>query len=87
MNNYATIEDRVVEVSTYIINTEATVRQAAEIFGISKSTVHNDVSERIKNISPSLASEVRVVLDINKEERHYRGGMATKNKYLNKRGN
>jgi len=86
MNYSNDIETRVVDVAQYIIDNKATVRDAAYIFGVSKSTVHNDVSERIKNISPALASEVRVVLDINKEERHYRGGRATKNKRMNKGG-
>lgn len=75
------IEKRTIDEAQYIIDNLTTIRDAAPIFGVSKSTVHNDVSERIKNISPSLASEVRVVLDKNKKERYYRGGMATKNKY------
>ena len=58
-----------------------TVRGAAKKFGISKSTVHKDVSERLKKINPSLAKEVRIILDENKAERHIRGGMATKLKY------
>ncbi|MCM1273552.1 MAG: sporulation transcriptional regulator SpoIIID, partial [Clostridium sp.] len=61
----------------------ATVRQAAKKFGVSKSTVHMDVAERLQYINPSLAAEVRKVLDKNKEERHVRGGMATREKYLN----
>lgn len=76
------IEERAVEVAYYIIETRATVRQAAKKFGISKSTVHKDVTERLAQVNPSLAAETRKVLDINKSERHIRGGMATKEKYL-----
>lgn len=66
----------------YIIANKATVRQTASLFGISKSTVHKDVSEKLKNISPSMYSDVKSVLEINKQERHLRGGEATKRKYL-----
>ena len=76
------IEERAVEVASYIIENNATVRQAAKQFGISKSTVHKDCSDRLLLINPSLASEVRKVLDVNKAERHIRGGLATKEKYL-----
>ena len=76
------IEERAVEVAYYIIETRATVRQAAKKFGISKSTVHKDCAERLRTINPSLAMEVRKVLDVNKQERHIRGGLATKEKYL-----
>ena len=69
------------ESGTYIIDSNATVRQTAKKFGVSKSTVHKDVSERLIWINPALASEVRKVLDVNKAERHIRGGMATKEKY------
>ena len=79
---YRQIEERAVEVARYIIDNNATVRQAAKAFGISKSTVHKDVAERLLKINPSLAEEARKVLDINKQERHLRGGMATKEKYL-----
>ena len=75
------IEERSVELAHYIIESKDTVRGAAKKFGVSKSTVHKDVSERLKKINPSLAKEVRVVLDENKAERHIRGGMATKRKY------
>ncbi len=75
------IEERSIELAHYIINSKDTVRGAAKKFGISKSTVHKDVSERLKKINPSLAKQVRVVLDENKAERHIRGGMATKMKY------
>ena len=76
------IEERAMEIARYIIDNNTTVRQAAKHFGISKSTVHKDVTERLLRINPSLASEARKVLDINKSERHIRGGMATKEKYL-----
>lgn len=75
------IEDRVIELSLYIIESRATVREAAKKFGISKSTVHKDISERLLKIQPSLASQVREVLDENKAVRHIRGGNATKDKY------
>lgn len=75
------IEQRATELAQYIINSKDTVRGAAKKFGISKSTVHKDVSERLKKINPSLAKEVRIILDENKAERHIRGGMATKLKY------
>ncbi len=76
------IEDRAVEVANYIIENNATVRQAAKQFGISKSTVHKDCAERLAQVNPALANEVRKVLDVNKAERHIRGGLATKEKYL-----
>lgn len=76
------IEDRAIAIATYIIEEGATVRQAATKFGISKSTVHKDCADRLKQINPTLAKEVRKVLDVNKAERHIRGGMATKEKYL-----
>ncbi len=76
------IEERAVEIGTYIIESNATVRQTAKKFGISKSTVHKDVTERLEKINPILAKEARVVLDTNKSERHIRGGLATKEKYL-----
>lgn len=75
------IEERCVEIAHYIIDSKDTVRGAAAKFGISKSTVHKDVSERLKKINSSLAKEVRRILDENKAERHIRGGMATKLKY------
>ena len=76
------IEERAVSIANYIIDNNATVRQTAKKFGISKSTVHKDVAERLLHINPSLARQARVVLDINKSERHIRGGTATKEKYL-----
>lgn len=78
------IEIRCAKVATYIIENNATVREAAKQFGISKSTVHKDVSERLTMINPSLAKSVRRILDINKAQRHIRGGMATREKYLHK---
>lgn len=79
-SNY--IEERVVDIANYIVKSRSTVRQAAKQFGVSKSTVHKDVTERLLKINPSLASETRKVLDINKSERHIRGGLATREKYL-----
>ena len=76
------IEERAVEIANYIIETKATVRQAAKKFGISKSTVHKDCTDRLKQLNPGLASEVRQVLDVNKQERHIRGGLATRENYL-----
>ena len=75
------IEERAIDIANYIIDNNATVRQTAKAFGISKSTVHKDVTERLMQINPTLAKEARKVLDINKQERHIRGGMATKEKY------
>lgn len=78
------IEERATNLAHYIIDSKDTVRGTAAKFGISKSTVHKDVSERLCNINPVLASEVREILDENKAERHIRGGMATKLKYSHK---
>ncbi len=75
-------EQRAVELGKYITESGATVRTAAKKFGISKSTVHSDVTVRLRRIDPALFSEVRKVLDVNKEERHIRGGIATREKYL-----
>ena len=79
------IEERAVSLAQYIIDSKDTVRGAASKFGISKSTVHKDVSERLLKINPALAKEVRFILDENKAERHIRGGMATKLKYSKKK--
>ena len=76
------IELRAIEVGKYIIDSKATVRQTATKFGVSKSTVHKDLTERLPQIDHHLADEVRDILDINKSERHIRGGMATRQKYL-----
>ncbi len=75
------VEKRCIDLGHYIVETRATVRQAAMVFGISKSTVHNDVTKRLSVINPLLCSEVKEVLDENKAQRHIRGGMATKKKY------
>ncbi|MFP4697170.1 MAG: sporulation transcriptional regulator SpoIIID [Eubacteriales bacterium] len=76
------IEKRAIDIANYIIEANATVRQTAKKFGISKSTVHKDVTERLTQINPKLAIEARKVLDVNKSERHIRGGLATREKYL-----
>ena len=76
------IEERAINIATYIIENNATVRQTAKKFGVSKSTVHKDVTDRLTQVNPSLAAEARKVLDVNKSESHIRGGMATKEKYL-----
>ena len=76
------IEERAMEIARYIIDNNTTVRQAAKHFGISKSTVHKDVTERLVQVNPSLAAEARKALDVNKSERHIRGGLATREKYL-----
>ena len=79
------IEERAVAIAGYIVYNQATVRQAASQFGVSKSTVHKDITVRLLRINTSLAAEARKILDINKSERHIRGGMATKDKYLHER--
>ena len=76
------IEDRVIEIAQYIVDNNATVRSTAKVFNVSKSTVHKDVSDRLNYINPNLAKEVRKVMDVNKSERHIRGGLATREKYL-----
>jgi putative DeoR family transcriptional regulator (stage III sporulation protein D) len=76
------IAERAVEIAYYIIENQATVRQTAKKFGVSKSTIHKDVTDRLSQINPQLASEARKILDYNKQERHIRGGLATKEKYL-----
>ena len=75
------IDERAKLLATYIIETKSTVRQTAKKFNISKSTVHKDTSERLEKVNPSLARDAKKVLEINKAERHIRGGMATKRKY------
>ncbi|MCR4436415.1 MAG: sporulation transcriptional regulator SpoIIID [Clostridiales bacterium] len=75
------IEERAIELANYIIEKKTTVRAAAKKYGISKSTVHKDVTERLSQINPGLASAIRNVLEENKAERHIRGGQATKAKY------
>ena len=76
-----TIEERACELAVYMIETGATVRAAAKHFGISKSTVHKDLSQRLPHCNGILYAQVRKVLDENKSQRHIRGGLATKEKY------
>lgn len=76
------VEQRAIELAEYIIENKTTVRAAAKRFGVSKSTVFVDVSERLKKLNPGLYNDVRKILDVNKAERHIRGGMATKQKFL-----
>ena len=76
-----TIEERACELAVYMIETGATVRAAAQHFGISKSTVHKDLSQRLPRCNKNLYRQVRQVLDVNKQQRHIRGGMATRRKY------
>ncbi|HOB28612.1 MAG: sporulation transcriptional regulator SpoIIID [Dethiobacteria bacterium] len=80
MHDY--IYQRVLEISYYILETEATVRQVARNFGVSKSTVHKDITERLPQINLHLAGEIKKILEKNKAERHLRGGEATRRKYL-----
>jgi len=75
------LEERACELAVYIIETGATVRSAAKYYHISKSTVHKDISQRLESYNPALYEQVRQVLDRNKQERHIRGGMATRRKY------
>lgn len=75
------IEERAINIAHYIVDNSATVRQTAKKFGVSKSTVHKDVTQRLSQINPHLAFETRIILDINKSERHIRGGIATQKKY------
>ena len=76
------IEERAIEIASYIIEKNTTVRQTARQFGVSKSTVHKDCTDRLAQVNPSLARQVRKILDVNKQERHIRGGLATREKYL-----
>jgi putative DeoR family transcriptional regulator (stage III sporulation protein D) len=76
------IEERAIEIALYIIESNTTVRHAARHFGISKSTIHKDCTERLEAINPELAARVRKVLDVNKSQRHIRGGMATRERYM-----
>ena len=78
---YTSIEERACDLAAYIIDNRATVRQAASRFGVSKSTVHKDLTERLPRLNPGLYRQVRKLLDINKAERHIRGGLATRKKY------
>lgn len=76
-----TIEQRACDLAVYIIENRATVRTAAKYFGISKSTVHKDLSERLPKCNKNLYAQVRSILDVNKAQRHIRGGLATKRKF------
>ena len=76
-----TLEQRACELAMYMIETGATVRNAAQRFGISKSTVHKDISQRLPQYNKILYQQVREILDENKSQRHIRGGLATKKKY------
>lgn len=78
------IEKRACELAVYIVETGATVRSAAQHFGISKSTVHKDITFRLRRCNAQLYTQARAVLDKNKQERHIRGGMATRQKYLHR---
>ena len=78
------IEQRALDIGEYIVRENATVRQAAKCFGVSKSTVHKDATERLEEIDKKLAAKVKQVLDVNKAQRHLRGGAATREKYLHK---
>jgi putative DeoR family transcriptional regulator (stage III sporulation protein D) len=80
------IRRRVLDISEYIIKSSATVRHTAKVFGVSKSTVHKDMTERLPQIDKELAEQVRKVLAVNKAERHIRGGEATRQKYRGKTG-
>ena len=78
---HTNIEQRACDLAVYIIENRATVRSAARQFGISKSTVHKDLTERLEKVNPGLYRQVRQLLDINKADRRIRGGMATRRKY------
>lgn len=78
---YNDIEERACDVARFIVENRSTVRAAAKEFGISKSTVHKDITQRLEKVNPSLFNQVRVLLDTNKAERHIRGGLATRRKY------
>ena len=78
---YTDIDQRVCDLAEYIIEKQSTVRAAAREFSISKSTVHKDLTERLPRLKPEMYAQVRKLLDLNKAERHIRGGMATRKKY------
>ena len=75
------IEERVLDVAKYIIESKATIRKTAKVFGVSKSTIHKDMTERLLKINPEIAEEAHLILELNKAERHIRGGDATRMKY------
>ena len=81
---HTNIEQRACDLAVYIIENKSTVRAAAAQFGISKSTVHKDITERLGKVNPALYRQVRELLDLNKAERHIRGGLATRRKYKGK---
>ncbi len=81
---YTNIEQRACDLAVYIIENQSTVRSAAARFGVSKSTVHKDLTERLPRINAALYKQVRHLLDVNKAERHIRGGLATREKYRKK---
>ncbi len=81
---YTNIEQRACNLAVFIIDNKSTVRAAAKEFGISKSTVHKDLTDRLPRVNPGLYRQVRELLDINKAERHIRGGLATRMKYKGK---
>ncbi len=80
------IHERVIAAAKYVMDTKSTVRETAKVFGVSKSTIHKDITDRLPRINPSLAEDVKTVLAYNKAERHIRGGKATKEKYIKNRG-
>lgn len=86
VQDFGTKQERCVSLGKYIVDNGATVRSTAKVFGISKSTVHQDITARLEKVNPALQKQVKEVLEKNKQERHIRGGMATKRKYseLNK---
>ena len=81
MSIRCSIEQRACEIAAYLLESESTVRAAAKNFGVSKSTVHKDLTERLPGVNRALYHEVRALLDRNKAERHIRGGLATRRKY------
>lgn len=81
VQEFGTKQERCVSLGKYIVDNGATVRSAAKVFGISKSTVHQDITTRLEKVNPALQKQVKEVLEKNKQERHIRGGMATKKKY------
>ena len=75
------IEERVLQVAQYIIDSKATLRKTAKVFGVSKSTIHKDMTDRLPKINPTIAEQTHLISELNKSERHIRGGEATKMKY------
>lgn len=85
MMYFSSGKERCVTLGTYLVENKATVRAVAAHFGISKSTVHKDVTETLKSVNKALYQQVKEILNVNKSERHIRGGEATRNKYRNER--